>query len=712
MSTRRIISADVKLVEDFTYDQEQLPIDKPIAQYIRQSSVAQKRNNRQSTAMQDEDLKARLLKQGWKDELILKFDQDQGTSGQKRIDERIDMNRLFAGIKRGEIKAVACYDPSRLFRDLTRVQSATFVDLCTKHKVPVLTWTRIYWCGKREDSTALFDKLEEAANYIDEVIKGKLLPAKLRAIEEDMSYGGHAVPMGYVVFTETGNDEDRPRKHYKIYEPHAKLVRWLFKRFRELDGNLARLGRELRDSGFKFPAFTRVEKIPHVGLRWDGSGYPLRTRPGIIGILTNRAYIGWYLFSKTLEDGTEVTKIISKQAHDPIVPMGDFMYAYSRLSSTTLDGEPNEDRPKVEQRYGVACDALLEGVLESNGNPVYVMAVKDAYVARTHASGWKTTELSVQVKTLDKVASEALIAFLASLELKHQAGIEDKLYKQAKSIQEHKEQEIVSLDEQLENVEKAIREAELEKKVAKQEEYEQGVREAIKDLKRLNAAKAAIEAKLNQADTEAHELEECENLIECAVNDWCGMKFESQKRLVKLVTGRANIVEVSPHFLKLELIMKAPLSGILTGFIYRSVGCRPDWTSEEGAIIREMYPTEDRAAILEALPERTWHSIRSRASIMRPAVLRHVKLSTTAIPESLSYSDVALMEELGITDTNIPYWTAQSEQICERFGVLVSPGFIKRVVKSPWCKEDTSSVPAGGSAGRRSRPLPGTSWRR
>ena len=101
----------------------QLPTSYKIGQYIRQSTEKQVKKNKQSTALQDEDLRKKLIRYGWDADNIVKFDNDQGVSGQKRIDQRVDMSKLYSMIARGEIRAVAAYDASRLFRDLTRIQS-------------------------------------------------------------------------------------------------------------------------------------------------------------------------------------------------------------------------------------------------------------------------------------------------------------------------------------------------------------------------------------------------------------------------------------------------------------------------------------------------------------------------------------------------------------------------------------------------------------
>ena len=78
----------------------------------------------------------------------------------------------------------------------------------------------------------------------------------------------------------------------------------------------------------------------------------------LVSMLSNVAYIGYYLYNGVL---------VSKEAYEPIVPMDDFLYAYSRLSGRTLDGETNESKPKVDRRYSVGINALLEGSLSRMG---------------------------------------------------------------------------------------------------------------------------------------------------------------------------------------------------------------------------------------------------------------------------------------------------------------------------------------------------------
>ncbi len=105
-----------------------LPLDRPIAIYYRQSSMAQVGNI--STDMQQIDLSRYVTTLGWQANTIILIDEDEGVSGAKRIDEREGMSRLFDLIITGKIGAVAVQAEDRLFRDETQIQVNVFIDAC------------------------------------------------------------------------------------------------------------------------------------------------------------------------------------------------------------------------------------------------------------------------------------------------------------------------------------------------------------------------------------------------------------------------------------------------------------------------------------------------------------------------------------------------------------------------------------------------------
>lgn len=636
---KRYFNSEKRLVQEFHPGQPQLPIEKLIIQYIRQSSREQVKKNKQSAILQDIKLTGRLLAYGWPDEWVIKIDTDQGKSGQKRRDERAGLDELYRLVLNDQAGAVAAYDASRLYRNLTRVHYTDFVHMCETHNIVVVTYDTIYWPHSRRDMDALIDKFAEAARFIDEVVHGKLIPAKLQAIEDAQSYGGHCVPMGFYVV----EDELEERKYYVVYEPHAKIIRWLFKRYRELNGNLGNLGREVRARNLTFPPFAGLETLPHVALRWNGEGYALRTRGGLISILTNPAYIGYYVYNGAL---------ISKEAHDAIVDMDDFLYAYSRLSPVTLDGQDNTSKPKLDRRQDVACDALLENILESDGAPVYVMAGNQTYTAKAYNDGWKTTELVAPVSLVDHEFSTALRLMLLELEKRHEQGFADSLYDLLQEAQETVAQEGDTLAGELEKVLKGIRQAELDKSIALEEEYADGVRDATRRLKRLRTDREQLEAKLARSEKEQADLAECQSLTEIALHQWDSVKFATKLRYVRLMVAQANMTAASPHFLRLDIVIGAPFYRLLTGFLYRQHGSRAPWTPEETGALRRLYPSADRLDVLKAIPKRSWEAIVQQASIA--GLPRSTRLNTAGIPEHLSYADVLVMQQENITRDSTP----------------------------------------------------------
>src|SRR5215831_18948646 len=96
------IRKDASLIPEFQPDQPQLPIDKPIVLYIRQSSLGQVKHNKQSKVQQDTMMERRLLQYGWPHDLIIKIEADQGKSGQKLRFEREGLDKLYKMIEHGQ----------------------------------------------------------------------------------------------------------------------------------------------------------------------------------------------------------------------------------------------------------------------------------------------------------------------------------------------------------------------------------------------------------------------------------------------------------------------------------------------------------------------------------------------------------------------------------------------------------------------------------
>lgn len=629
MGKKIAIRPDTKLVEDFVYQQEKLPTDKPVIQYIRQSTSHQLKKNKQSWMLQDAGLRRKLTGgYGWAEELLIQIDDDQGKSGTKRRDERVGLDRLYRLIETGQAGAVAAFDVSRLYRVFSRAEYGRFVDMCVEYNVPVITDARIFWPTKRTDMDALMDEFRAAAVFIEDVVKGKLIKAKNRHIQEDASWGGHSVPIGFTIATETRPD-GTTRKYYVEYRPHAELVRWIFQRFRELNGNLPLLHRELHAKNFHFPHFQPGKEV-HLALPHNDQGYRLMTRAAILSLLTNRAYIGNYEYGGR----------VARNAHDAIVPLDVFLYAYERLSMVDTDGTPYEDRPARERRYGGAT-ALLDGVVTSDNLNVYV--VGGEYVARSYDDGWKSTPLVVDVELVDNAFADALVGTLNTLETRRRQGLANDVTGRVQELAAAQQAETKEFDKQLTKIDKQLRQAEGARAVAKEEEDWVTYREETKQIVALNRDKEAIEAKRKQASSEGEDWLKCIDLIDQATHQWDKMTRELQKRLIRLIVERANITAVAPHFLRLDVYLSEPVTYHITVHMFRACGSRVIWTTEETSTLKRMYTRDSKQTILAALSTHTWNAICQRAKELG---LRRVSADCFNIPVSLTYADWLLMDEL------------------------------------------------------------------
>src|SRR5579871_1346988 len=202
---------------------------------------------------------------------------------------------------------------------------------------------------------------EAAAEYITYHIRGRLHAAKERLARSGKYAGYGSVPMGYIV----DRDESSPTyRKYILYEPHAEIVHWLFHRFMELGGNLGALCRELEALAYIFPDFPNKSYETLRRLKRVPGGFHL-TRPGLTMLLTNPAYIGWWVFMGVT---------YSKTNHEPLVEEAVFWYAYNRLADFTPDGEKiQRDKQPVRyiQRETPDTNAILKDVIRSSVGVVY-----------------------------------------------------------------------------------------------------------------------------------------------------------------------------------------------------------------------------------------------------------------------------------------------------------------------------------------------------
>ncbi len=532
---------------------------KPAAGYARRSpsyAKDRKRDKSQSREMQTEDLRVWAIAQGWRDEDFNPYFADFGLSGTLRPDQRPDMLRLFDDIDAGKFDggSVICFQENRLFRDETQIYYNQFIDKCKQHDIVVVVvspYLLIY--DFRDDLlTEMFRwKCREAAEFIKRQVKGWMHPARERAARQGQWAGLGDVSIGYIV------DYDPTSPTYKKfipYEPHARIVRWLFERFMELCGDITKLLTELATHPVVFPPFPADMDVRNVNKNKiiAHSNGMLRTRSAVESILTNRTYIGWRVVKG---------QVVKKDCHEPIVDKDVFEFAFTRLTNCTIEGELLEGYKKPRryyQRTTTSYGALLKDRVTSSYGSIYTRADGHYYQnGKEHSSYVFVAEAK---KRMVGLSNEGKIGKTSNEEVRN------------------------VLREQIEIL--------------------------IEEKKKLFAAKEQLEkesgATLQSLDVELRDLEA----------NWPDHSVERRIALINFLVREVVIDIMSPHWIRLQVFWLHEQWGREEMCYCRGKGSNNYWSEEDKAVLREHYPASPRDAILRMLPARGWKSIRAEASIL------------------------------------------------------------------------------------------------
>src|SRR5437660_8844907 len=95
----------------------ELRTEDPVGLYPRQSTKKQLKKNRQSFEKQTLDAEEDLLKHGWTQELIRMYDQDNGRSAARALEDKEALNQMLDDIREKRIRTVRAAEVDRLFRD-------------------------------------------------------------------------------------------------------------------------------------------------------------------------------------------------------------------------------------------------------------------------------------------------------------------------------------------------------------------------------------------------------------------------------------------------------------------------------------------------------------------------------------------------------------------------------------------------------------------
>jgi hypothetical protein len=257
-------------------------------------------------------------------------------------------------------------------------------------------------------------------------------------------------------------------------------------------------------------------------------------------------------------------------------------------------------------------------------------------------AGIRTLGIRVDVDDIDAALCPAFIWLLMRIEHEHRKGLREALHEQVEAIRKAEQKRATEYSTTLTRIDNEIANELMAQQVSKREGDEFGYTKATRQLVQLRKDRSAVETKANQASTEASELEECHDLIDCALRDWANMKPEKRKRLVKLLMPFADMTAPSPHFIRLQCFFIVPINAVMELYVYRRHGSRHVWTPGELDTLTALFPVASKSNIMRALPDCSWQAINQKA---QSKGLR--RSEPYALEPALTYSDQRFMADTG-----------------------------------------------------------------
>ncbi len=599
-----------------------LPTDHPVAVYYRQSTDGQIGNV--STAIQTIDMVSFLVERGWKESDIHLIDMDGGVSGTKKIDERPGMKELFDLITERQVRAVACQDEDRLFRDITQIQVNIFIEACREANVLVITPSMVY--DFANPMTGIFHarqfrfKCEMAAEYLSSIIIGKLARARKR-MQLEGRWTGSYMTIGYMVDKRKTlpDGTSNPNWHkYIPFQPYAEVVREYFRLFVSFNGNLRRTGRHIHQHGPYYPDPATTPPPEDFFAKYhmivNGKGY-CPSLAGLRHLFVNAAYIGHWAVN-------DVIQIYDN--HEPIVPVDMFMQAFNYLSQYTLDGSPNKAfhaerlnaRPTLDEKR--PCERpLCSGYLISLENGEWHNVGTEWIKKRQHyrytfrSKGLYRKQLWSKVAySVDEVITELLHAKLKatfdpaawdemiSESTKRYERERRRIEKQLAALEQTMAQQVVSLDS-LTNP-RMIR--------AVQDRYA----EAEQEHKRLTSI-------LQGSEDEKQRLKRLSDLRQdftIVLDEWDNYTVEQRRGILRLLLIRIEALPAEYRALDLTVYWQDGSKDTVRAERIVSKGTR--WTTEDIETLLELYDNgATQLEIAKAFPKRIWKHIHRKIMYLR-----------------------------------------------------------------------------------------------
>lgn len=522
-------------------------------------------------------------------------------------------------ISNDEIKAVACEDEDRLFRDVTQIQMNIFIEACRASEVLVITPSMVY--DFANPVTGIFHmrqfrfKCELAAEYINTFIKGKLHRAKRRLALEGRWFGGR-LPPGYMIDTRKklpDGSKNQNWRRYVPFKPYAEVVVDYFQIFLAKAGNVHGTLREIHENGPYYPD-PRI-CLPPSGFRivypfhrYDNGYCPGET--GLVHLLTNAVYLGHWMVDDV---------VVIYDNHPPIVPEDIFWRAFNYLSQVTLDGRPNADYKPFREYARHALEEnrsndrpLCSGMIiwEADGEwfnlGIVWIGAKERYDYRAYDNvPYNSVKWSRAASYVDDAVSSLTLEKLA-------ATFDSDVWEDTVSTfgQNFKRQrkriksQLVSLERVMKNLVASLENLSNPDMIAGVERrYEHAQVEHHR-----------LQTQLHDADAEIKSLEAIKSLRENyqpALQNWDRLSRDEKRAILQAFILQIEATPIDDNGLRLVIYWRDQSHDEL--LLASQTDIAQDWLNDE---IEQLLSMVDRNAsqieIAQLFPERTWEAIRHR----------------------------------------------------------------------------------------------------
>src|SRR5262245_7214712 len=318
--------------------------------YVRQSSLAQVHDHRESTARQY-DLKRRAHALGWATDQIVVIDEDLGLSGASAA-ERSGFQRLVAEVGLGRVGLVMGLEVSRLARNSSDWHR--LLEICALAETLILDEDGVYDPSHFNDRLLLGLKgtMSEAELH---VLRARLLGGQLNQARRGELWMRPPMGFAYDAAQRLGLDPDAQIQG---------VVQWLFETFRRT-GSAEAVVRHFAHEGIQWPR--RLVTGPRRGEVVFG---PL-THGGALSILHNPRYAGAFVYGrrrprKLAVPGGQRYRLVPRAEWKVFLPNahpGYLTWEEFERNQATLLANANgygPDRRRSPAREGVA---LLQGLV-------------------------------------------------------------------------------------------------------------------------------------------------------------------------------------------------------------------------------------------------------------------------------------------------------------------------------------------------------------